>query len=93
MRGWYGLGPVSVMPPFQRSGVGSALIDQGLARLRAMKAQGCVVLGAPGYYGRFGFRHDPRLAYPGPPAEYLQALVFDGGVPEGTVRYASALGA
>jgi putative acetyltransferase len=90
--GWYGLGPVSVLPLRQRTGFGSALIEHGLARLRAMNARGCVVLGDPRYYGRFGFRHDPRLAFPGPPAEYFQVLGFVGAVPDGIVRYAPAFG-
>jgi len=90
--GWYGLGPVSVIPLRQRGGIGSALIDAGLGRLRESGAHGCVVLGEPEYYGRFGFRHEPRLVYPGPPAEYFQALVLAGPTPEGTVRYAPAFG-
>ena len=32
---WYGLGPVSVRPDYQRQGIGSALINEGLARLEA----------------------------------------------------------
>ena len=90
--GWYGLGPVSVIPLSQRAGIGSSLIEEGLARLRGMDARGCVVLGDPGYYGRIGFRHDPRLAFPGPPAEYFQVLVFAGAAPQGTIRYAPAFG-
>ena len=89
---WYGLGPVSVIPLRQRAGNGSALIEEGLERLRQMDAGGCVVLGDPAWYGRLGFRHNPRLAYPGPPPEYFQMLAFGDGVPVGTVRYAPAFG-
>ena len=89
---WYGLGPVAVSPRRQGEGIGTALVRQGLERLHAMEAGGCVVLGEPGYYGRFGFRHDPRLAFPGPPPEYFQRLVLDGEPPAGTVRYARAFG-
>nr|VFK43975.1 MAG: putative acetyltransferase [Candidatus Kentron sp. SD]VFK49229.1 MAG: putative acetyltransferase [Candidatus Kentron sp. SD] len=32
--GWYGLGPVSVLPAHQRQGVGAALIREGLFRLK-----------------------------------------------------------
>ncbi len=53
---WFGLGPISVLPAHQRRGVGSALMAAALAALRHRGAQGCVVLGDPGYYGRFGFR-------------------------------------
>jgi putative acetyltransferase len=90
--GWFGLGPVSVLPERQGEGVGSGLIDQGLERLRDFRAIGCVVLGDSGFYGRFGFMHDPRLWYPGPPAEYLQRLIFTGAPPTGTVAYARGFG-
>jgi len=53
---WFGLGPVSVLPAYQRQGVGSALIREGLSRLRAMKARGCCLVGHPEYYRKFGCR-------------------------------------
>jgi putative acetyltransferase len=85
--GWYGLGPVSVSPDRQRQGVGQALIREGLGRLRALGAAGCVVLGSPDYYGRFGFSSDPALVYVGAPAPYFQRLVFEGLLPAGEVRF------
>lgn len=88
--GWFGLGPVSVAPARQRAGIGTALIERGLARLPDMGAKGCVLLGDPAYYRRFGFEHDPGLRYPGPPAEYFQVRSFSGKAPQGEVRYASA---
>ena len=54
--GWYGLGPISVMPPRQGQGIGSRLMEQALTELRAMRAAGCVLLGDPAYYARFGFQ-------------------------------------
>jgi predicted N-acetyltransferase YhbS len=42
-----------------------------------MGASGCVVLGDPGYYGRFGFKAGDGLVFPGVPAEYFQALSFN----------------
>ncbi|HYD24886.1 MAG TPA: N-acetyltransferase [Croceibacterium sp.] len=90
--GWYGLGPVSVIPARQGRGIGTALVRQGLERLRRLGAGGCVVLGEPAYYGRFGFRHDPQLTYPGPPPDYFLTLVLAGAPPAGEVRYAAAFG-
>jgi putative acetyltransferase len=55
--------------------------------LKQQHAAGCVVLGEPLYYGRFGFRSDARLQYPHAPAEYFQILSFTGEIPEGTVEY------
>lgn len=37
---WYGLGPVSVLPEYQRKGIGKALIMEGLTRLKDLNAQG-----------------------------------------------------
>ena len=68
--GWYGLGPVAVRPDRQRQGVGSALIENGLSRLRAIGASGVVLVGEPGYYQRFGFRGDANLTLPGVAPEY-----------------------
>lgn len=90
--GWFGLGPVAVEPECQGAGIGARLIRQGLEQLRAAGAKGCVVLGEPDYYGRFGFRADSRLTYPGPPPQYFQMLPFGADVPTGTVTYHPAFG-
>ena len=91
--GWFGLGPVSVVPDRQGRGIGAALVRAGLARLRAEGADGCVVLGDPAYYARFGFVADARLQLPGVPPAYFQVLAFGGEVPAGTVAYADAFSA
>jgi predicted N-acetyltransferase YhbS len=91
-RDWFGLGPISVWPQSQARGIGSFLMQRGLADMRERGARGIVLLGDPQYYSRFGFAHDPRLAYPGPPPEYFQYLLMDGEMPEGEVRYAPAFG-
>ena len=41
--GWYGLGPVSVLPELQRQGIGKSLIYKGLSLLRVLGAKGCVL--------------------------------------------------
>lgn len=86
-RGWYGLGPISVVPTHQGQGVGSLLMTQALARLRGMGACGCVLLGDPHFYGRFGFKAEPSLTLPDVPPEYFQAISFDGALPCGVVSY------
>ena len=90
--GWYGLGPVAVAPERQRGGIGAALIERGLSQLEQNGAGGCVVLGDPAYYSRFGFGYDAQLEYPGVPPEYFQRLVFRGPAPGGIVSYARAFG-
>jgi len=88
--GWYGLGPIAVLPEWQRQGVGTALIREGLARLKSLGAAGCVLLGDPRYYSRFGFANDPALVYEGAPAQYFMALAFDSRMARGIVRYHTA---
>lgn len=90
---WFGLAPVSVLPVHQKLGIGSRLIEAALAHLRQTGAGGCVVLGDPGYYGRFGFHAEPRLVLPGVPAEYFQAILLDGSWPSGDVAYHDAFNA
>lgn len=90
---WYGLGPIAVEPSVQRTGIGSALIRDGLDKLRVLGAAGCVVLGEPEYYRRFGFNQMAGLRYPGPPPEYFMAQSFDDSVPDGKVTYHPAFAA
>ena len=90
---WFGLGPVSVHPAHQRAGLGGQLIRSGLNRLAANGAAGCVVLGDPAYYGRFGFVADPALVYPGVPTAYFQRLLIHGPAASGTVAYHPGFGA
>jgi putative acetyltransferase len=86
-RNWYGLGPVSVLPEYQRQGIGKALIHEGLLRLKSMNAQGCCLVGQPDYYKRFGFKNMPGFVHEGVPPEVFQALTFDGHIPQGTVAF------
>jgi putative acetyltransferase len=51
-----GLGPVAVLPTYQRRGIGSRLIQAGLDACQAHQLDAIVVLGSPRFYGRFGFR-------------------------------------
>lgn len=86
-QGWYGLGPVSVLPEYQRQGVGKALIQEGLSRLKGMHARGCCLVGHPEYYKKFGFENIPGLIHEGVPPEVFFALSFDGTLPQGIVTF------
>ncbi len=50
-----GLGPVAVLPEFQRSGVGRSLVRHGLEALARTGRRVVVVLGQPEFFSRFGF--------------------------------------
>jgi putative acetyltransferase len=84
---WYGLGPVSVLPEHQRQGIGQALIEAGLSRLKDLNAQGCCLVGHPDYYKKFGFKNLAGLVLEGVPPEVFFALSFDGRTPQGTVAF------
>jgi putative acetyltransferase len=84
---WYGLGPVSVLPEHQRQGIGKALIQEGLSRLKTLGARGCCLVGHPDYYRKFGFGNVPELGLEGVPQEVFFALSFDGHIPRGTVTF------
>ena len=84
---WYGLGPVSVLPEYQRKGIGKALIKQGVSRLKDLNARGCCLVGHPDYYRKVGFESIPGLVHEGVPQEVFLALSFDGHIPQGTVNF------
>lgn len=87
---WYGLGPISVLPEYQRQGIGKALIHEGLSRLQKLGASGCCLVGHPEYYPKFGFENTGKLAYEGVPPEVFFVLSFDGSIPQGTVTFHQA---
>jgi putative acetyltransferase len=87
---WYGLGPLSVLPEYQRQGIGKALIEDGLSRLKDLNAHGCCLVGYPDYYRKFGFKNLPGLVHEGAPQEVFLAMSFDGHIPQGTVTFHEA---
>jgi putative acetyltransferase len=87
---WYGLGPLSVLPEYQRQGIGKALVTEGLSRLKALDARGCCLVGHPEYYRKFGFSSVPGLVVEGVPPEVTLALSFDGHIPQGAVTFHDA---
>ncbi|BCJ77564.1 N-acetyltransferase [Catellatospora sp. IY07-71] len=65
-----GLGPLSVRPDRQRSGVGSALMHAVLGAADALGEPLVLLLGDPDYYSRFGFRPAQELGVVPPVAEW-----------------------
>lgn len=84
---WYGLGPISVLPAYQRRGIGKALVREGLSLLKARGGKGCMLVGDPEYYKRFGFKNMPALIHPGIPQEVFLVLPFGETVAHGTVMF------
>lgn len=84
---WFALGPVAVLPARQSQGIGSQLIREGLARITALGALGCILTGNPAYYQRFGFVAAPGNAPLVEPAEYFMLNLFRGRLPEGRFSF------
>nr|WP_175800313.1 N-acetyltransferase [Burkholderia anthina] len=89
---WYGLAPLAVLPECQRQSIGAGLVRTGLDALRRLGARGCVLLGEPAYYTRFGFAPSGGIVFPDVPPEYVLALSLDDAAPRpsGDVRYHDA---
>lgn len=83
--GWFLAGPDAVLPESQGQGIGSMLVRAGLAELRARGAAGCVLVGDPGFYRRFGFNVHPGLVYEGVPNEVVLGLPLHGAPPTGHI--------
>ncbi|MHC4067998.1 MAG: GNAT family N-acetyltransferase [Planctomycetota bacterium] len=90
---WYGLGPISVEPDYQKQGIGTKLVNKGLGLLKDLGATGCVLVGEPNYYKRFGFRSVKGLKHEGVPQENFLALSFCNRVPKGVVQFHQAFSA
>jgi putative acetyltransferase len=88
--GWFLLGPVAVLPARQGEGTGRALVEAGLDALRSRGARGCVLVGDPAFYVRFGFRPTSGVIWPGVPPENVLCLLLSGEMPAGEVSYHSA---
>ncbi len=91
--GWYGLGPISVLPEYQRQGIGKALINEGLSQLRELGAQGCALVGNPNYYKKYGFRNSSSLVYEGVPSEVFLIHPFTEKIPQGYLLFHEGFGA
>ena len=88
-----GLAPMAVSPEFQRSGIGSQLVEEGLNRIRTAGHDLVVVLGHPEYYPRFGFvpakKYGIRWEHDVPEEAFMIKELREGALKEvrGTVKY------
>ena len=84
---WYGLGPVSVLPDYQKQGIGKSLVNQGLSLLKEMGGKGCALVGDPNYYKRYGFKNYPEFIHESVPQKVFLSLPFNEKVPQGTITF------
>lgn len=89
------VGPIGVLPDHQGAGIGSALMDALLGAADAAHVPLIVLLGAPQYYSRFGFRPAKEFGVTAPEREWGDAFqarpltAYTESV-AGPFRYASA---
>lgn len=88
------LAPLAVLPDWQRRGIGSALVNEGMRRCRAAGRAAVFVLGEPAYYGRFGCSVElVRLFHSPYDGDFLMATELIPGAlagRRGVVRYPAA---
>ncbi|UCG25827.1 MAG: N-acetyltransferase [Chloroflexota bacterium] len=88
-----GLGPLAVLPDYQGQGIGSSLVEAGLAACREAGHGIVVVLGHPDYYPRFGFRpatlYGIRWEHDAPDEAFMVVELLEGALAGagGVARY------
>lgn len=87
---WYALGPLAVLPEYQGMGIGSQLVQRGLKAIAELNANGCILVGDLGYYGRFGFELSPSNVPHGEPPEHFMVKLFAGPLPQGSISFHEA---
>ena len=87
------LSDLAVDVEHQGRGIGSALVRETLRLLWERDASGCVLVGEPAFYSRFGFKPEEALVLAGVPPEYFQAVSFDHHLPRGSVTFHAAFDA
>jgi putative acetyltransferase len=90
-----GLGPLGVLPDFQRRGIGQALMHATLGAATAMDEPLVCLLGDPGYYRQFGFAPALQLGIRAPDESWgdsfqARALLQQGTVLTGRFSYPEA---
>ncbi len=86
-----GLAPLSVRPELQRRGLGAQLVREGLTACQGAGVGFVVVLGAPEYYQRFGFRNASLFRLEneyGADDAFMALALKKGSITAGLVRYA-----
>jgi putative acetyltransferase len=87
-----GLAPLSIVAELQRRGLGTQLVSEGLCACERLGAGFVVVLGAPEYYHRFGFRSADLFGLEneyGAGEAFMALELKTGSITPGLVRYAS----
>jgi putative acetyltransferase len=76
-----GLAPMSVLPEYQKKGIGKKLINESLEILKKRPISFIIVLGHEEYYPKFGFeiasKYDIKCQWDGVPDEAFMIMILD----------------
>ena len=91
------LAPLSVLPRYQRQGIGQALVRAGHEKARALGYGYVIVLGSDTYYPKMGYvpadTYGIQSPFPVPRENFMACKLWDGAPAIcGPVRYADAFG-
>ena len=82
-----GLAPMTVLPEFQKQGIGSLLVEEGLRRIKKTDCPFIIVLGHEHFYPRFGFERASKYGlepqWDGVPDEAFMGIILDESVMSG----------
>ena len=87
------LAPMAVLPEYQKQGIGSRLVEEGLKKARKLGSKSVIVLGHAAYYPRFGFepagKWGIRPPFEVPDAVFMALELVRDGLKDiqGTVEY------
>jgi putative acetyltransferase len=85
------LAPLAVEPSFHGTGIGGALVREAHVRLKQAGEKLSIVVGEPGYYGRFGYAHDRAAKFESDyQCDALQAVAWGEAPESGKLVYAPA---
>jgi len=92
-----GLAPMAVLPEYQKQGIGSRLVREGLKECQRIGCDVVVVVGHPEYYPRFGFipasQKGLRCEYPVPDEAFMVAELKPNALSgRGLVKYRPEFG-
>ncbi|WP_316862776.1 N-acetyltransferase [uncultured Cohaesibacter sp.] len=85
-KGWYALGPISVLPECGSQGIRKALIAEGIEMIRAMHGKGVAIFGDPDYFRPLGFKDAPDLLVTNTTSPDFMVLPFGDKLPQGRVQ-------
>lgn len=87
---WFGLGPISVAPNHQKQGIGTKLIAAAKEWILGQGAIGCILVGNPNYYSRYGFILSPDNCPIKEPKEFFMVWCLAKEIPIGNFAFHNA---